>query len=345
MNGKESTMRGANVQYIPLSVWEKAAEEEEILVPIRLQIEQDGYKYRDDFTWNLNEKLIKPEKFAEIICFENKLPPSFIPAITESMNQQLEEFIPFTPSPDIEELRMIIKLDITIDGISLIDQFEWDINCSANSPELFAETMAAELCLSNEFKVRIAHAIREQIAWFVYELRLSGYDFTSKDKIFDPILIECLGPDLKYGECFRTVESTENYTPIISELDESDLQKHEHNKEREDRRRRRQSKLKTESMWSSRAPQKIEKSSLVGTPNLGPLSQFSVAKNPTNGKLEFKPIKNLRPKNAAQTNMMVMHDFDDEDEDPNSRMEEEKNTRPPSPAYSRRDSARLKKYY
>jgi len=34
--------------------WEKAAEAEEILVPIRILVDQDGVKYKDDFTWNFN---------------------------------------------------------------------------------------------------------------------------------------------------------------------------------------------------------------------------------------------------------------------------------------------------
>ena len=38
----------------PMAVWEKAAQAEEVLVPIRILIDQDGVKYKDDFTWNFN---------------------------------------------------------------------------------------------------------------------------------------------------------------------------------------------------------------------------------------------------------------------------------------------------
>jgi len=37
-----------------MNVWKQAAEEEEILVPIRIAIDHEGIKYRDEFTWNLN---------------------------------------------------------------------------------------------------------------------------------------------------------------------------------------------------------------------------------------------------------------------------------------------------
>jgi len=173
-----------------MNVWEKAAEQEEILVPIRILIEQDGHKYRDDFTWNLNESLLTPEKFAEILCFDNKLPAAkFAPIVAESIRTQLNEFIPHVPTTDAEELRILIKLDLTIGDICLIDQFEWDLNNPRNSPEQFAEIMATELGLSNEFKVRIAHTIREQVTWFVYQLRLSGQDPSAKEKISNPELI------------------------------------------------------------------------------------------------------------------------------------------------------------
>ena len=36
----------------------------EVLVPIRLDMEIEGHKLRDTFTWNKNEQLITPEQFA-----------------------------------------------------------------------------------------------------------------------------------------------------------------------------------------------------------------------------------------------------------------------------------------
>lgn len=44
------------------------------------------------------------------------------------------------------------QLDITVGNRSLIDQFEWDINCAKNDPEQFAEILATELGLGGEFK-------------------------------------------------------------------------------------------------------------------------------------------------------------------------------------------------
>jgi SNF5 / SMARCB1 / INI1 len=43
-------------------------------------------------------------------------------------------------------------LDITVGNISLVDQFEWSIESSNDSPELFAEKLVSELGLGGEFK-------------------------------------------------------------------------------------------------------------------------------------------------------------------------------------------------
>jgi SWI/SNF-related matrix-associated actin-dependent regulator of chromatin subfamily B protein 1 len=86
------------------------AQQIEDLVPIRLDIEIDGQKLRDTFTWNRNgiidiikinfqnlgfilyiEQLITPEMFAEILCDDLDLNTiAFVPAIAQAIRQQLE---------------------------------------------------------------------------------------------------------------------------------------------------------------------------------------------------------------------------------------------------------------
>lgn len=50
----------------PTLVHENASQQE-LLVPIRLDMEIEGQKLRDTFTWNKNETLTTPEQFAEVI--------------------------------------------------------------------------------------------------------------------------------------------------------------------------------------------------------------------------------------------------------------------------------------
>jgi hypothetical protein len=44
------------------------------------------------------------------------------------------------------------KLDIQIDQQSVNDQFEWDLGCDRNDPELFANQLVYDLKLAPEFK-------------------------------------------------------------------------------------------------------------------------------------------------------------------------------------------------
>ncbi|CAG8746507.1 424_t:CDS:2, partial [Cetraspora pellucida] len=214
------------------------AQREDILVPIRLEIDgADGYKLRDTFTWNMNETFITPEHFAEVLCDDLHFPTSqFAPIIVKQIRDQLQGYIihplsspePSQPSltaevfsalknstedtkeikdenesnylnsntdesNSTEELRILIKanfillsltslnksfnIDVTVGNISLVDQFEWDINCQKNDPELFAEILTTELGLGGEFKTAIAHSIREQIQIYVKSLILVGHPF------------------------------------------------------------------------------------------------------------------------------------------------------------------------
>lgn len=90
------------------------AKKEETLVPIRIDLESDGYKVRDTFTWNMNgkkkrdficgekeslteccmvETSITPEQFAEITCDDLRLPAStFSPLIAANIREQIQEF-------------------------------------------------------------------------------------------------------------------------------------------------------------------------------------------------------------------------------------------------------------
>lgn len=47
------------------------------LIPIRLDIEIEGRKYRENFCWNPEEVYFTPETFAKITVEDNDLPPAF----------------------------------------------------------------------------------------------------------------------------------------------------------------------------------------------------------------------------------------------------------------------------
>lgn len=110
------------------------SEIDEILVPVRLDIDVDSVKLRDRFLWNMNGKIkgvtwivkretigitpffleqyLTPEKFGEMLCDDLELPHSrFIQPIADSIRAQVLDFESFSevklPS---ENTRVVIKV-------------------------------------------------------------------------------------------------------------------------------------------------------------------------------------------------------------------------------------------
>ncbi|GAA5869745.1 hypothetical protein JCM1840_000577 [Sporobolomyces johnsonii] len=136
-----------------------------------------------------------------------------------------------------EELRITIKLDITLDSIQLVDKFEWDISNPRNSPEEFAETFAAELGLTGEFRTAIAHSIREQIDTYIKSLCLLGY--SRGGAIQDEDLKREFLPSVY--DAFRT-DNADDFTPNLNQLTPDEIDRNDKEREREVRRKRRQTK-------------------------------------------------------------------------------------------------------
>lgn len=93
---------------------EAVADQDAILVPIRLDIDTDDYRLRDSFTWNVNEQLLTPEKFAEILCDDLDLNSAkFVPEIAQSIRSQIAEFEPVAEvQVPNEGSRVIIQVKI-----------------------------------------------------------------------------------------------------------------------------------------------------------------------------------------------------------------------------------------
>ncbi|KAJ3129684.1 SWI SNF, matrix associated, actin dependent regulator of chromatin, sub b, member 1 [Nowakowskiella sp. JEL0407] len=158
-----------------------------ILIPIRLNLDLEGYKLRDVFMWNKNEADVTEEMFAELLCEDLNLPTGkFVGPISRCVKTQIMEYtslIDAIASGDDEEgnavtggekgkgkvvipedTRVIIRLDVNIARDTIKDQFEWDL-CPKNplTPEEFAETLVADLGKPREFVMLISHSIHEQL--------------------------------------------------------------------------------------------------------------------------------------------------------------------------------------
>ncbi|KAH7119145.1 hypothetical protein B0J11DRAFT_440716 [Dendryphion nanum] len=230
------------------------ADQIEELVPIRLDIEFDKIKLRDTFTWNLRDRTTHIRVFAENLVEDFQFPPELRPPIIQQVEreilEQLQDYYPhaFLDEEPLDphlpysayknnEMRIVIKLNITIGQHTLVDQFEWDLSDPLNSPEDFAKQMSADLALSGEFTTAIAHSIREQCQMFTKSLYITGHPFDGRIVEDSDIRDNFLSTPI--ASVFRPMQSAKDFTPYLYELSEVELERAELSIMREQRRQKR----------------------------------------------------------------------------------------------------------
>lgn len=237
----------------------KHADQLDDLVPIRLDIEWEHpqlgkIRLRDTFTWNLHDRLVPVDTFAQNLVedfglrLHQCLP--LVQQVSHAIQEQIQDYyphvfvdmgpiddqLPYKAHKD-DELRITIKLNITIGQHTLVDQFEWDINNSSESAEIFARQMAQELSLSGEFTTAIAHSIREQCQLFTRSLYILGHSFNGQ-LVTDEDLKSGLSPS-PMPSAFRTNQAAKEFAPYFYELNDAELEKTELSLSREERRQKR----------------------------------------------------------------------------------------------------------
>jgi SWI/SNF-related matrix-associated actin-dependent regulator of chromatin subfamily B member 1 len=230
------------------------AEQHEDLVPIRIDVEWENIKLRDTFTWNLHDRMVPVELFAaeliEDLAIKAPASQAIYEQVCNQIHEQLKDYKPHIFSEEEaldpeqpytayknDDMRILIKLNITIGLHTLVDQFEWDINNPLNSPEEFAKITASELGLSGEFTTAIAHDIREQIQTFTQALFTIGHPFDGRP-VEDPDLANALLAS-PMPSVFRPQQQAKDFQPYLYELSDAELDRNETIFSREQRRQKR----------------------------------------------------------------------------------------------------------
>jgi SWI/SNF-related matrix-associated actin-dependent regulator of chromatin subfamily B member 1 len=244
------------------------ASEPEALVPIRLDVESEKHKLRDTFTWNAHETTIPLDWFAEILCEDFGIPPdrTFLHLVQKSIQEQLSDYhphalnvdedeaeggdeginsetdngLPYTAYKD-DDMRIPIRLDITVGTHNLSDQFDWDINNPDNNPERFAQQLCSDLALSSEFATAIAHSIREQSQMYTKSLFLVGHPFDGR-VVEDEDIRSSLLPTLT--NALHPDDQVVKHAPLLYELSEAEIERQDKDQDREARRKRRQGRAR-----------------------------------------------------------------------------------------------------
>lgn len=156
---KNSSSKFVQIRSNPVNIDKLTAPDQ--LLPIRIDLDMEGRKYRDLIVWNLNEPYFTAEQFAKLVSEENNLSANFETEITNLIKRSISNYESVDQLKD--ECIKTIEIDVRVDNICVKDKFEWDISDNENSPEDFSELICNELGLSHEFSTQIAHQIREQV--------------------------------------------------------------------------------------------------------------------------------------------------------------------------------------
>ncbi|EDK42517.1 conserved hypothetical protein [Lodderomyces elongisporus NRRL YB-4239] len=215
----------------------------EVLVPIKLSLESSNanHKINDIFMWNLNESLITPSDFAEILCNDLELPNSMGQQITDSITQQLEEYS-YASNLTIQSkdpCNVIIDLSVNLNKQLYQDRIEWDLNQNQVTPEQFAEIVVADLGLSLEFKLAISHALHE----IIIRVKKEIVDGSFNNEIHNLHLVK--GIIFEQGLRIFTENSISNgndkWEPSVEILSASEIERRENERIRNLRRLKRES--------------------------------------------------------------------------------------------------------
>ncbi|KAL8141445.1 hypothetical protein V2J09_014477 [Rumex salicifolius] len=118
----------------------------ENLIPIRIEVEIDGQRYKDAFTWNPSDPDSEVVVFAKRTVKDLKLPPGFTPQIAQSIQSQLTEFRSYEGQDMyVAEKIVPIKLDLRVNNTLIKDQFLWDLSNLESDPEEFARTFCCDM--------------------------------------------------------------------------------------------------------------------------------------------------------------------------------------------------------
>ncbi|CCH40770.1 Chromatin structure-remodeling complex subunit [Wickerhamomyces ciferrii] len=207
---------------------------EEILIPIRINLEHNSNRIVDFFMWNLNETLITPEQFALITCQDMDLPNSYQSQIANSIKSQIEEYTNLVTIqlPKNIDIHVVIELSCNLDKNLYEDKVEWDLTNDAITPEAFARYVVMDLGLSLEFLPAIAHTLHESIL----KLKKDCIDGRLPQEIYNQSAF-----GYEAGVRLDHERLGASWVPSVEELSQWEIEKREIEKERNIRRLKRES--------------------------------------------------------------------------------------------------------
>ncbi|CAK5281843.1 unnamed protein product, partial [Mycena citricolor] len=184
--------------------------------------------------WAGWRKRLRPESHAKA----RKRPRLVKKESEDDRAMSLDEFL-VDSNAEHQDLRILIRLDVTVGSMKLDDQFEWDLDNPDASPEEFARIYTQDLGLSGEFRTAIAHLIREQVVAHQKSLFLVGHPMDGT-AVQDEELRYAFLPSLASGA--RSMDQVQAFTPLLNYLSDGELERNDKEREKDMNKRKKRNR-------------------------------------------------------------------------------------------------------
>lgn len=155
--------------------------QEQLLVPIKIDVSHNGARVVDTFCWDLRNSPYTPEEFAELTCKDMNLPNGFAYKLFMQLQEQLESYSSIIS--DIVEhahkypiwrqkIKIVqnISVGLRLGTVDYSDKIRWDPMDESITPEQFANITCDDLGLPDEFRPAISHKLRESLLRWIITL-------------------------------------------------------------------------------------------------------------------------------------------------------------------------------
>lgn len=249
---KEAPHELPKIVFTPFEILSNSANPE-IIIPIKLKINTSNAVINDNFLWNINETLITPETHASIMAQELDLNKNIESNIANQIKDQIQSYKDLLANPNNaiidqflvneKEFHVVLDISANIGEDFYTDKVEWDLLNTDFTPEMFAKSVCQDIGLKPEFETAIAVAVYDEIYKFKRELIENPQQVSQNiDSLpfFNLVNPDDVSKSVVQGIRYDTKKYGEEFSPTVEKLSEWEIEKRETEKERNLRRRKRE---------------------------------------------------------------------------------------------------------
>lgn len=229
---------------------------DELIVPVKLNVHHNGLIIRDSLLWNLNDSLT-PETFAAVMVEDLELTKAVESTIVQQIQDQIDQYTEIFQHPNNSlidqflinegEFHVVLELSVYIGEDFFTDRVEWNLLDKSFTPEMFAKEVVRDMCLRREFETAIAFAIYEEIYKIKREIVESPQQIQQYidslpffNLVHQPSRVDDASKLCFQGVRYDKKKLGEEFGPFLEKLSEWEIEKRETEKERNLRRRKRE---------------------------------------------------------------------------------------------------------